>query len=81
MSQTRDEQGCRLRTAKPVCSEPVGFRYGLAESRTENPQVMGQVGKIYGSCWCGPLLPDGLQKSCSASAALPATPAWPHALP
>ena len=46
-----------------MCSEPLGFQYGLAKSRTENPQVMGRAGKIYGTCRYGPPLPDELQRS------------------
>ncbi len=41
----------------------MGFPYGLAKSRTENSQVMGQVGNARGSCRWGPLLSDELQKS------------------
>jgi hypothetical protein len=44
-------------------SEPLGFQYGLAKSRMENPQVMGRAGKTRGICRCGPLMPDELQKS------------------
>jgi hypothetical protein len=47
-----------------MCAEPLGFQYGLAKGRTENPQVMGQAGKTHGSCRCGPPLLDELQKSC-----------------
>lgn len=53
----------RLRSAKSVCSEPWGFPYGLAESCTENPQVMGKADKTHGSWGCGSPLPDELQKS------------------
>ena len=48
---------------RALCSEPWGFQYGLAESRTENPQVMGLAGKTYGNCRCGPLLTHGLHES------------------
>jgi len=64
-SSGKREPHRRLRSGIPVCSEAYGFPYGLAKSRTENPQVMGQVGNARGSCWCGPLLSDELQKSWS----------------
>ena len=53
----------RLRSAKPMCSEPWGFQYGLAKSRTENPQAMGHAGKTPGICRHHPPLPGELQKS------------------
>jgi len=55
----------RLHKGKPVCAEPYGIQYGLARSRTENPQVMGQAGNTHGSCGCSPPLPDEPQKSCN----------------
>ena len=59
------EELCRrLRSVKPVCSEPWGFRYGLAQIRTENPQVMGRDGNTRGNCRYGPPLPDELLRLC-----------------
>jgi len=63
-SPGKGEPHRRLRSRNLVCSEPWGFQYGLAKSRTENRQVMGCVGNSYGDCRCGPPLPDELQKSC-----------------
>ena len=62
-SPGKGEPHRRLRSRNLVCSEPWGFQYGLAKSRTENRQVMGCVGNSYGDCRCGPPLPDELQKS------------------
>ena len=62
-SPGKGEPHRRLRSRNLVCSEPWGFQYGLAKSRTENRQVMGCVGNSYADCRCGPPLPDGLQKS------------------
>ena len=53
----------RLRSRNLVCSEPYGFQYGLAESRTENRQVMRCAGNSYADHRCGPPLPDELRKS------------------
>ena len=52
-----------MHSEKPMRSEPVGFQYGLAKSRTENPQVMGRADNTRGNCRCGPPLPDELQRS------------------
>ena len=41
----KEEPYRRLHSGKPVCSEPLGFQYGLAKSRMENPQVMGRAAK------------------------------------
>ena len=49
-SSGKEELYRRLRSEKPVCSEPLGFQYGLAKSRTENPQVMGRAGKTHRNC-------------------------------
>ena len=59
-SSGKGELHRRLRSRRPVCAEPAGFRYGLAKSRMENPQVMGQAGETHGSCRCDPPLPDEL---------------------
>ena len=53
--------GCLRGT--PCVQNHMGFQYGLAKTRTENPQVMVQDGKTHGNCRCGLLLPDELQKS------------------
>ena len=66
-SPGKGEPHRRLRSRNLVCSEPWGFQYGLAKSRTENRQVMGCVGNSYGDCRCGPPLPDELQKSWKSS--------------
>ena len=62
-SSGKKEPYRRLRSEKPVCSEPWGFQYGLAKSRTGNPQVMGQAGNTCGNCRYSPPLPDELQRS------------------
>jgi hypothetical protein len=56
-SSGKGEPHRRLRSRNPMYSEPLGFQYGLAKSRMENPQVMGRAGKTSGICRCGPLLP------------------------
>ena len=63
-SPGKGEPHRRLRSRTLACSEPQGFQYGPAKSRTENRQVMGCAGNSYGDHRCGPSLPDELQKSC-----------------
>jgi hypothetical protein len=57
----------------------MGFHYGLAKSRMENPQAMGRAGKTHGSCRCGPPLPDELRKSWLCPRCVRRDPAGSHA--